>query len=110
VEEHLTGFVANNTRHLANFVGLPDACCHDGAFDVMHMCVGAARQNLHNLSALLQLHCYAPVTMTRLTSVAPELDQPQDLMVDGELVSDAVALQIAIRPQAVQLLCTGTHA
>ena len=45
VEEHITGFVANNTRHLANIVGLPDACCHDGAFDVMHMRVGAARQN-----------------------------------------------------------------
>jgi diacylglycerol kinase family enzyme len=105
LEDDLTGFVANNTRHLANFVGLPDASPYDGAFDVMEMRVGAFRQNLHNLSALSQLHCYAPVTVRRATSVSVELDRPQDLMVDGELFSEIITLRIGIRPHAVQFAC-----
>lgn len=101
VEKHLTGFIANNTRHLANFLALPHVCCHDGHFDVMEMHSGFFRQSMHNLSALSGLQFYNPSTLTPMTRVALTLDRPQELMLDGELYRDVISLRIGMRESAV---------
>ncbi len=103
-EKLLTGFVANNTRHLANFVALPNACCDDGHFDVMEMSSGFFRQSLHNLSALSGLHFYSPVALKPMTSLNLLLKYPQELMIDGELFPDIVSLQIRVRTSAVEFI------
>jgi diacylglycerol kinase family enzyme len=103
-EKRLTGFVANNTRHLANFVALPDASCRDGHFDVMEMSSGFFRQSLHNLSALSGLQFYNPVVLKPMTSLHLLLKHPQELMIDGELFADVISLQIRVRSSAVEFI------
>jgi diacylglycerol kinase family enzyme len=105
-ERCLTGVIANNTRHVANFVGFPSASAVDGAFDLMEMRVGMLRQSLHNVSALTQLHFYQPATLRRSTSVSVALGQPSDLLVDGELFTGVMAVDITIRPGALEVLCS----
>jgi diacylglycerol kinase family enzyme len=104
VEKCLTGFVANNTRYLGNFLALPGARCHDGHFDVMEMRAGFIRQSVHNLSALSRLQFYNPVRLTAMTRVALTLKRPQELMVDGELFEDVISLQIGLRESAVDFV------
>jgi diacylglycerol kinase family enzyme len=108
VEKRLTGFVASNTCHLANFVGLPNARCDDGVLDTMEMKVGPTRQMLHNLSAASGLLFYNPAPLGRARSVSVHLDCAQDLLVDGELFAEVVALRVTIRQSAVAFLCGGS--
>jgi diacylglycerol kinase (ATP) len=101
-ERRLTGFVANNTRHLANFVALPDACCDDGHFDTMEMSSGFFRQSLHNLSALSGMQFYSPVALKPMTSLKLVLKRPQELMIDGELIGEVVSVHVRVRAAAVE--------
>jgi diacylglycerol kinase family enzyme len=100
----LTGFVANNTRHLANFAALPDACCHDGHFDVMEMSSGFFGQSLHNLSALSGLRFYSPAALKPMTSLNLQLQRPQELMIDGELFGDVISVNVRVRAAAVEFV------
>jgi diacylglycerol kinase family enzyme len=100
----LTGFVATNTRHMANFVALPDASCDDGHFDVMEMSSGFFRQTLHNLSMLSGLQFYNPIAPKPMTGLNLLLDRPQELMIDGELFGDVTSLKIRVRPRAVEFI------
>ncbi len=104
VEKTLTGLVMNNTRHLASFVALPNSCCRDGSFEVMEMSAGRLRQTFHNLSALSGWQFYSPVNLRGATTIALELNEPRDLMVDGELFSGVVALRVSILPSAAEFL------
>jgi diacylglycerol kinase family enzyme len=107
--KHLTGLVANNTRHLANFVALPDACCHDGHFDVMEMSSGFLHQILHNLSALSGLQFYSPVAPRPMTSLNILLKRPEELMIDGELFGNVSSVNVRMRAAAVELIQQGFH-
>jgi diacylglycerol kinase family enzyme len=106
VEKRLTGFIANNTRHLANFLALPNASCHDGHFDVMEMHAGLIRQSIHNVSALSRLQFYNPVTLTPSRRVTVAFNHPQELMLDGELFADVVSLRVELRESAVDFTCS----
>ena len=108
VEKDLTGWVANNTRHLANFVALPKACCHDGHFDVMEMSGGRFGQTLHNISALSKLGFY-PVTVRPMIAITLQMNEPHDLILDGELIAGVVSVHVAIRPAAADFVCQQRH-
>ena len=103
-EGTLTGLIINNTRHLANFVGLPAASCRDGRLDVMEMRVGAIRQCLHNLSALSNLQCYTPAAVRTASAVRLDFERPQELLVDGELFANVVHVHAAVKASALDLV------
>lgn len=103
-ETQLTGFLANNTRHLGSFLALPEACCHDGHFDVMPLRAGFIPQILHNASVLSRLRFYDPVKLMPMARVTLSWDRPQELMVDGELFPDVVSVQISVREAAAQCI------
>jgi diacylglycerol kinase family enzyme len=98
----LNGLIVNNTRHLANFVGFPDAACDDGALDVMELDAGFVRQNLHNLSALCGSRIRCGSQPFRSKAVDVRLAEPSDVMVDGQIYVGVTSLQIAIAPAAVE--------
>lgn len=105
--KHLTGLVASNTRHLANFVAVPHACCHDGHFDVMEMSSDFLHQTLHNISALSGLQFYSPVALKPMTSLNIVLKRPEELMIDGELFGNVASLNVRVRAAAVELVQQG---
>jgi diacylglycerol kinase family enzyme len=96
----LTGFIASNTQHQANFVLLPRASCRDGLFDVMELRATYFAQLAHNLSALSRLGFYNPVAPRQTADISVRLERPQPLMIDGELHPDVTAFQIRLLPSA----------
>jgi len=98
---YLTGFVANNTRHMANFVAFPEASLEDGYFDVMELDAGFFKQSIHNVSALSRLHFYTPATSMRTKTAEVLLDEPRELLLDGEIYSDVISVGIRILPAAL---------
>jgi diacylglycerol kinase family enzyme len=96
----LTGFIASNTQHLANFMALPRASCRDGLFDVMELRATYFAQLAHNLSALSSLGFYNPVEPRQTAEISVRLERPQPLMIDGELHPDVAAFQIRLLPSA----------
>jgi diacylglycerol kinase family enzyme len=104
----LTGFVANNTRHVANFLVFPNASFCDGYFEVMEMRSGYLKQTLHNISAFSRTCFYEPCYVTRVLSAQLTLHSPQTLLIDGEILSNVIALNIRILPRA--LACNGPKA
>lgn len=99
-EVRLTGLVANNTRHIANFLALPRARLSDGVFDVLELRQGYIGQGLHNLSAVLQSG-WTPVPPIPATRVQLSMMQPATLLVDGELHPDVIALDVRMLPAAL---------
>jgi len=104
-EVRLSGFIANNTRHLANFLAFRRASCSDGFFEIMEIDAGLLKQTMHNLSALSRTGAYEPYPPRQARSAAIQLETPQDLMMDGEVFHDVVAVQIRMLPSA--LVCNG---
>jgi len=100
-ERRLTGFLASNTRHAANFEVFPYACYNDGSFEAMELMAGFAKQSLHNLSSLSRLRFYGPPARGKLTSVRVDWDEPGELLVDGELYASVVSLEIRALPAAL---------
>ena len=104
-EVWLSGFIANNTRHVANFLAFRKASCGDGRFEVMEMKAGLAKQTLHNVSALSGTGLYEPYVSMQAVSTRIELEAPQVLMMDGEIFPDVVAVAVRILPSALR--CNG---
>ena len=104
-EVRLSGFIANNTRHLANFVRFRTASFCDGKFEIMEMSGGIVKQTVHNLSALSGTGFYEPHQVKQTTAAQVYLDAPQSLMMDGEIVSNVVSIRVDILPGA--LACNG---
>jgi len=104
-EMRLSGLIANNTRHLANFLGFPQASCCDGLFEIMEMDAGLVKQALHNLSALSGTRMYEPYPPRQASSAQVRLAAPQNLMMDGEIFPGAISIDICILPSA--LTCNG---
>ena len=96
-----TGIVINNTAHLANFRGLPDASVHDGLLDIMEQGYGWPRQQLHNLAVLFGSRALGPLQLRQTTTGQLELRRPCTLMVDGELLRNVTRLSVACLPGAV---------
>ncbi len=97
----LSGLIANNTHHIANFHGYPEAHCADGVFEVMEMDGGMPRQTAHNLSALSGTGIYQPYPLRQTTAARVHLKTPQDLMLDGEIFPCAVDVEIRLLPAAL---------
>ena len=105
LEVRLSGFIANNTRHLANFVGFRNASCSDGRFETMEMNAGMMKQTAHNISALSRTYVYEPYPIKQVTAVQLQLEAPQNLMLDGEIVPSVVSVAVKMLPAA--LSCNG---
>ena len=104
----LSGFIANNTCHLANFHAFHQGSCSDGLFEIMEMDAGFAKQTMHNLSALSGTRAYEPYPQMQASSAKLRLDGSQDLMIDGEIFHGVVSVDVRILPAA--LACTGPAA
>jgi diacylglycerol kinase (ATP) len=101
----LSGFIANNTRHLANFMAFHQGSCSDGLFEIMEMNAKFAKQSIHNLSALSGTRAYEPYLSMQIRSAQLRLETPQNLMIDGEIFPDVISLDVKILPSA--LACNG---
>ena len=104
-EVQLSGLIANNTRHLANFVGFRNASCSDGRFETIEMNAGYVKQTAHNISALSRTYSYEPHPINQATAFQLHMEAPQNLMLDGEIVPNVVSLQVNMLPAA--LSCNG---
>jgi len=97
----LTGFIANNTRHVANFLAFNQANVCDGVFEVMEIRSGFLKQSLHNLSALSRGGFYEPCAVTQTNAAHLALESPQNVMIDGEIFSRIASLSIRILPRSL---------
>jgi diacylglycerol kinase family enzyme len=97
----LTGVVINNTAHLANFHGFPQASIHDGLLDIMEQDYAWSRQLLHNLAVLLGSRAFGPRCMRQAVVEQLVLEKPHTLMADGELLHGVTSLSVRCRPAAV---------
>jgi diacylglycerol kinase family enzyme len=100
-ESEVSGVIASNTRHLANFLAFTKSNCGDGFFELMELNAGFFRQTAHNVSALLGARFYNPSHPVRTQRVHIRLNDPQDLMIDGEFYEDVVSIDIQILPSAL---------
>jgi diacylglycerol kinase family enzyme len=107
-EVRLSGFIANNTRYIANFLAFRQASCCDGHFETMEMDAGVIKQTMHNLSSISRTGMYEPYALMKATYAQLRLDDPQDLMMDGEIVPNVMSIDIRILPSA--LACNGPGA
>lgn len=104
---HLRFFIANNTRHVANFLVFPDASCRDGFLDLLELDAGFLGQSVHNVSALLGSSLFRRSHLSRARSVELRLQRPQELMIDGEIFPDIVLVRIRIMATALACIQRG---
>ena len=104
-EARLSGFIANNTRYLANFLAFHQGNCSDGRFEIMEMNAARIKQTAHNLSALSGSRAYEPYPSLQAKRAQVWLETPRELMIDGEILPGVVAMKIRILPSA--LACNG---
>lgn len=97
----LSGFIANNTRYLANFLAFHQGRCNDGLLEIMELDAGLLKQTLHNVSSLSRTRMYEPYPHVQARRARVRLDTPQDLMMDGEIFQGVVSLDIRILPFAL---------
>jgi diacylglycerol kinase (ATP) len=100
-KENLKGVIASNTRYVANFLAFPEASCCDGYFDLMELNAGYFGQILHNLSTLTEKDFRNPFNLIRTRSTRLQLQEPQELLIDGEFYPDVVSIDIRILPRAL---------
>jgi diacylglycerol kinase (ATP) len=96
--KNVTGIMVQNARHAGNFELFPDAMTNDGYFDVMELDAGFIRQMIHNISVLSRLHFYQPVNMRRARVMQIVTEDPQNIMIDGEIFSNVLRIGISIAP------------
>ena len=97
----LKGIIANNTRYIANFLAFPKASCCDGYFDLMELNAGYFSQNVHNLSALTGTSLEGSFNLSRARRTRFVLQEPQELMIDGEFYPDVMSIDIRILPRVL---------
>lgn len=96
--KRLKGIIANNTRHIANFLAFPQASCFDGHFELMELNAGYLSQNVHNLSALTGARFHGSMNLSRTRRTRLQLHEPLELMIDGEFYPDVMAVDVRILP------------
>ena len=99
-----TGIVVNNTAHLSNFRGLPDASVRDGLLDVMELDAAWPRQLLHNLAVLAGSRRFGPRALRQAPAVRFDFREPCTLMADGELLQAVARVDVDCRAAAVRCL------
>lgn len=102
-----TGIVINNTAHLANFRGLPDASVRDGRLDVMEQGFGWPRQLLHNLSVLAGSRRFGPLELRQSAGEQVHFEEPRTVMADGELLHGVTRISVACREAATRCVVGG---
>jgi diacylglycerol kinase (ATP) len=100
-------FIANNTRHAANFVVFPGASCRDGFMDLLELDAGFLGQSIHNVSGLLGSSLFRGNQLKRAKSIHLRLEEPQELMIDGEIHPEIVSVGIQILPMALACIHGG---
>jgi diacylglycerol kinase family enzyme len=100
----LTGIVVNNTAHLANFRAFHDARLDDGLLDVMLQGHGWPRQLLHNAAILLGSRACGPARLAQARSLTVHLAQPERVMVDGEMSTCIVRVDVSCEAQALRCI------
>ncbi len=97
----LNGLIVNNSRFAGNFILFPDANIKDGRFEVMETNANFLSQTLHNLSVFTETYFYNPANQftTNLMKIIP--DEPQHLMVDGEIFENITELSIELQPRSL---------
>ena len=103
-------FIASNTRHIANFRVFPGASCRDGFIDLLELDAGFMGQSIHNLSGLAGSTLFRRNHVSRTKSVELRLQQPQELMIDGEIIPEIVSVRIRILPMALACMHGGLSA
>jgi diacylglycerol kinase family enzyme len=101
----LTGVVVNNTAHLANFRAFPSARLDDGRLDVMEQSHGWWRQILHNAAILVGSSRFGPTRLTQTTTVTLCFDEPEYLMLDGEMLQGVRRVDVRCEPRALTCVC-----
>jgi diacylglycerol kinase family enzyme len=101
----LTGVVINNTAHLANFLAFHNARFDDGLLDVMEQGYGWPRQLLHNAAVLFGSSRFGPARLTQTTSLSLAFDEPDCLMVDGEMLQGVRQVDVCCEPRALACVC-----
>ncbi len=107
--QSLTGLLMNNTPYLGHYIYSPEVSLDDGYFEVMEMRAGIFKQILHNLSIVLKSNVYAPVKLWRTTSLRIDLEDPQDLMLDGELFPHIIHVRVQIAPKILTCFQRGGY-
>jgi diacylglycerol kinase family enzyme len=98
----LSNLVVNNTCHAGNFPAFPRAVLHDGQFNVHLTRAGLGRQLTYDLSTLARAQALVPVPSFAARALACRLDQPQHLMLDGELYESVTEVEFQVEPGCVQ--------
>ena len=98
----ITSIVVNNTAHLATFRAFANASVDDGRLDLMGLAGGWAHQIAHNASSLSGIGFAGPRPMRQGALVRVELGTPSTIMLDGEIMHDIRAAEIAVLPRALR--------
>jgi diacylglycerol kinase (ATP) len=101
---NLSGFVINNTRHLANFRAFRAARMDDGLIDVMELAAGWMRQQLHNAAVLVGSGRFGPARLRQVEREEWRFAEPGCLMIDGELLADVHGISVSCRRAALDCL------
>lgn len=99
----LTGILVNNTRHVGGFIGFPEASCQDGLADVMELRSNYPSQMLHNVTSILRMPVWRPARFLQVRQAEIHAPEPQELMLDGELIAGIASVRVTILPGV--LLC-----
>jgi diacylglycerol kinase (ATP) len=100
-------FIASNTRHVANFHVFPSASCRDGFIDLLELDSGRLGQSVHNVSGLFGSTLFRRNHVSRVKRVDLCLQEPQELMIDGEIIPEIVSVRIRILPLALACIHGG---
>lgn len=100
-QKFIKGIMLTNTHHTANFVCLPDTTCDDGKAEAIEFNAGAFGQILHNISVLTKQYFVDPYFNTTFKHLKVELEQPDSLMIDGEIYEDVMSLEVELLPSAL---------
>jgi diacylglycerol kinase (ATP) len=103
-------FIASNTRHVANFRVFPSASCRDGFIDLLELDANFLGQSIHNVSGLLGSTLFRRNHLSRTKIVELRLQQPQELMIDGEIIPEIISVRIRILPMALACMHSGFSA
>jgi diacylglycerol kinase family enzyme len=100
----LSNIVVNNTCHAGNFPAFPQAGLSDGKFDVHMARAGAGLQLVYDLTTLARTQALVPLPAFAARCLTCRLDQPQRLMLDGELWESVTEVDFQVEPRQAQCL------
>lgn len=94
----IKGIMLTNTHNTANFVCLPNTACNDGKAEAIEFNYRPFKQILYNISVLTKKYFIHPYFNTTFNQLKLELEQPDLLMIDGEIYEDVMSLEVKLLP------------